>query len=143
VADPGPMDAVLAELKRRYPVQDVRRDDDIVLRAEGVDEEFVVAEDGDGWALFGDTWHEHFESAEELGGFLVALFRGQARIVAKFRGRTAVGHRVEVIQDGRGRTVSRTGLLLPLFWRRKSYRTMDYTVAARGSPAATDGGSGT
>ena len=76
--------------------------------------------------LFADSWHEHFSDLHALERFLGALFAGTAEIVVTYRVKTPIGHKVLVHQDDGTRIVSSTGILGPLFWRRKSWRTFNY-----------------
>jgi hypothetical protein len=76
--------------------------------------------------LFTDSWHEHFDTMKSLEAFLDHLFAGRLEVIVTYRGSTPVAHRIVGYRDGETHVLSRTGILLPLFWRRKSQRTLTY-----------------
>jgi len=99
------------------------------LRFPGIADSFELFTDDDELTLFAESWHEHFSDLEDLERFLNALFAGRLEIVVTYRGDRPVGHRVLVRRDGETKVMSRTAVLVPLFWRRKSRRTLSYKMS--------------
>ena len=89
--------------------------------------------------LFTDSWHEHFDSMESFEAFLDGLFAGRLQVIVTYRGSTPVGHRVVAHRDGETRVLARTGVLVPLFWKRKSQRTLSYAKSPNQAMQRTAG----
>lgn len=115
-------------LKETYRVTATPSGEDVRLRFEGLSEEFILSSVYDELMLRTDCWHEHFSTANAMFGFLDRLFSGRIRVVVKFRGKTPVGHQIQELTDDGFRVVSWTCAMVPLFWRRKSFRTMKYVA---------------
>jgi hypothetical protein len=124
----------ITRLKQNYPITVKSFRDEIELHVAGVQETFHLSVSRRECILFVDAWHEHFDTVDDLVGFLEGLFTGHMQIVVKYRGKTPVAHRVRVVHDGKDHVVSWTGSLLCLFlfWRKKSYKTLDYKPADDG-----------
>jgi hypothetical protein len=130
----GMMDKVkeaIAKLKQDYPITETSAGGEIELKVEGVQETFRLATFRHECILFADAWHEHFDTADDLAEFLDGLFTGRVQIVVKYRGKTPVAHKVRLLHEGKIHFVSWTGSLISLFlfWRKKSYKTLDYRRA--------------
>ncbi len=121
-------DAV-ATLQNRFAVKATPTEKSTTLQFAGVPEKFNLSTKNNEFTIFTDAWHEHFADLSELQAFLDGLFSGRIQILVKYRGRTPVGHSTQVLKDGKVSVVSRTATLLPLFWRPKSYKTLNYTIA--------------
>ncbi|MFZ1218494.1 MAG: hypothetical protein WAO00_04335 [Chthoniobacterales bacterium] len=98
----------------------------IHLQFPGVSESFELSTAHGEFTLFTATWHEHLADMNDLEGFLECMLSGRMEIVVTYRGSTPVGHQVRVQKDGVTKVMSRTGSLVPLFWRAKSYKTLKY-----------------
>lgn len=119
----------IADLKEEYPITMMSVGDEIQLKIEGVQDTFVLSVSRHECILFTDVWHEHFDTADDLAEFLDGLFTGRIQIVVKYRGQTPVAHKVQVLHGGKVNTVSWTGSLVSPFWRKKSYKTLEYRPA--------------
>jgi hypothetical protein len=131
------VEETIVRLKQKYPIADTAVGNEIELKIEGVQDTFHLSVSRHECILFANVWHEHFRTADHLAQFLDGLLTGRTRIVVKYRGRTAVAHQVQLIQDGKVKVVSWTASLISifLFWRNKSYKTLDYRpVGARLKP---------
>ena len=117
---------VAARLREKYAaiVEDTPRG--LQLRFPGVAESFELSTADDELTVFAESWHEHFEDIETLERFLDGLFSGSLEIVVTYRGSTPVAHKVVALRDGEMQVMSSTVVLVPLFWRRKSQRTLNY-----------------
>jgi hypothetical protein len=93
------------------------------LEFSGVPHAFELAAD-DELTLFTDSWHEHFDSVESLEAFLDGLFAGRLQVIVTYRGGIPVAHKVVAYRNGETRVLSRSGVLVPLFWKRRSRRTL-------------------
>jgi hypothetical protein len=119
----------IGRLQQRYAVSATQTPRGIHLQFPGVSETFELSTAHDEFTLLAAAWHEHFQSMDDLEGFLDGLFSGRVEIVVTYRGKTPVGHKVRVQKDGDIKVMSSTGNLVPLFWRAKSYKTLRYTTA--------------
>jgi len=109
------------------------------LRFPSIADSFKLFTDDNELTLFADSWHEHFNDIEDLERFLDALFAGRLEVVVTYRGDRPVGHRVLARRDGETKVMSRTAVLVPLFWRRKSRRTLSYKMSPNQSLQPTTG----
>jgi hypothetical protein len=116
---------VAARLREKYSATVREAAPAMKLEFPGIPHAFELSAD-DELTLFTDSWHEHFDSMESLEAFLDDLFTGALQVIVTYRGSRPVAHRVVAQRDGKSRVVSRTGVLVPLFWRRKSLRTLTY-----------------
>jgi hypothetical protein len=123
----------IARIREKYFVTTSDGKHGICLEFAGVPEKFNLTTANNEFTVFTDEWHEHFADMNQLMDFFDGLFSGTTRIVLKLRGRTVVGHQRQVLRDGKICVMSRTGSLIPLFWLRKTFKTLNYTTA---KPAA-------
>ena len=119
-------DEVAVRLREKYNA--IIRETDRGLQCEfpGVSQAFELSTANDELTLFTEAWHEHCDSMEDLEGFLDRLFDGTLEITVTYRGTTPVAHRVVARRGDETRVMSRSGALVPLFWRRKSQQTFTY-----------------
>lgn len=122
------LDEAIAHMKQDYPITDSLSGEVVDIRIAGIADTFRVSVAGGEYTLFTDEWHQHFETAEGLEAFLRYLLTGRARVVVTYRGDRPVAHTIEVIQDGKVRTVGGTAELLQPFWRRKRRKALDYRL---------------
>jgi hypothetical protein len=117
---------VATRLREKYDA--IVRETDRGMQCEfpGVLQTFELSSANDELTLFAEAWHEHFDSMEDLEGFLHRLFDGTLQITVTYKGTTPVAHRVVARRGDETRVLSRSGVLMPLFWRRKSQRTFTY-----------------
>jgi hypothetical protein len=116
----------MERLHQKFGATTTRTSKKIQLDFPGVSESFQLSTSDDELILFAETWHEHFPDIDSLENFLDALFSGRVEIIVTYRGKTPVGHQVRVQRDGREEVVSRTAILVPLFWKPKSHKTFTY-----------------
>ena len=121
-----PRSEIVSRLQQKFGATITETPRGLQVRFPDVTERFELSTANDELTLFAESWHEHFSALGALEGFLGALFAGTAEIVVTYRGKTPVGHKVLVREDNGTRIVSRTGILIPLFWKRKSQRTFNY-----------------
>ena len=116
---------VAARLRKKYgaTVREVGRT--MQLEFPDVPHAFELSAD-DELTLFTDSWHEHFDSMESFEAFLGGLFAGRLQVIVTYRGTRPVAHKVVAHRGDDTRVLSRTGVLIPLFWKRKSQRTLSY-----------------
>lgn len=125
----------LNRLKEKYPITVKPSEKEVVFKVEGVDETFQVDDSHGEYTLFTNTWHEHFENSTVLEKFIDGLFSGNIRIKVKFRGEKPLSHKVGVFRDGHIEVVSLTSSFAFPFWRKKTYKELDYRVtSAREKP---------
>ena len=106
----------------------------LCLQFPGIAEKFYLSTEYNEYTISGgDVWHEHLPDLTQLEAFLDGVFTGAIQIVVKFRGKTPVGHQVQKMKDGKAAVTSWTGSLVPFFWRRKSFKTMEYRTANNGT----------
>jgi hypothetical protein len=120
---------VIEKIKSAFPVK-VTTEKGIMIEFEGVEEKFNLDTAHDEFTIYTDTWHYHFADMDMLLTFFKDIFAGTLQIVVKFRGKTPVAHQVQLVKDGKVYVVSQTGILIPLFWRKKSYKTLNYKITA-------------
>ena len=121
----------IARIREKYSVTTSDGKNGPCLEFSGVPEKFNLTTANNEFTVFTDEWHEHFADMDQLMDFWDGLFAGRVRIVLKLRGKTVVGHQRQVLKDGKPEVMSWTGSLLPLFWRRKTFKTLGYTAANR------------
>jgi hypothetical protein len=125
----------IQRLQQKYAVAVTQTEKGFGLQFPGVSESFELSTAHGEFTVFTADWHEHFPDIMALEGFLDGLFSGTVEIVISYRGKTPVGHQVRVQGDGGARVVSRTGSLIPLFWRTKTHKTLRYTNANKAMQA--------
>jgi hypothetical protein len=118
----------IKRLQHKYGASSTQTAKGTQLQFPGIPESFELSTANDEFTLFTSAWHEHFPNVEHLEGFLDGLFSGRVEIIVTYRGETPVGHKVRVQRADRAEVVSSTGSLVPLFWRRKSYKTLTYRL---------------
>ena len=122
-------DEVAARLQQKYSATVVETPRGLELLFPGMSDSFELSTANDELTVFTQSWHEHFEGIDTLERFLDGLFSGRLEIVVTYRGSTPVAHKVLARRDGKTKVMSSTRILVPLFWRRKSHRTLNYTIA--------------
>jgi hypothetical protein len=123
-----------ARLESKYRATVTPGEKRLCLQFPGVAETFYLSTEYNEYTISGaDVWHEHFPDLTQLEAFLDGIFSGTIRVVVKFRGKTHAGHQVQRMKDGKVEVTSWTGSLLPLFWRRKTIKTMEYRTANQAS----------
>jgi hypothetical protein len=130
---------VAARLRQKYSATVVETPRGLELRFPGISDFFELSTANDELTVFTQSWHEHLEDIEALERFLDGLFSGRLEIVVTYRGRTPVAHKVLARRDGETKVMSSTAILAPLFWRRKSNRTLSYTISPNQSQEPTAG----
>ena len=128
-------DEVAARLRQKYSATVVETPRGLELHFPGISDSFELSTANDELTVFHSLWHEHFEDTEALERFLDGLFSGRLEIVITYRGITPVAHKVLARQDGETKVMSSTAILVPLFWKRKSQRTLSYTISPNQSLA--------
>jgi hypothetical protein len=120
---------VAAALRQRYGAQVHDGARGLHVQFPGVGEAFEFSTANDELTVFTQSWHEDFENIEALEQFLDGLFSDRLEIAVTYRGTTPVAHRGVARHGGETRVVSSTAILVPLFWRRKSRRTLNYKIS--------------
>lgn len=123
----------IAKIQEKYSVSTSQGKHGICVEFAGVQEKFNLSTANDEFTIFTDEWHEHFADIDQVLIFFDGLFAGTIQIVVKYRGKTPVGHQAQVLKKGQIDVVSRTGSLLSLFWRQKSFKTKKYQRTANKS----------
>lgn len=128
----------LTRLQREYPISVTSSGKKrMEFSVDGITDEFWVSVNSGDCIVGANAWHEHVGDAEGLEDFLHLLFTGTIQIEVTYRGNTAVGHHVRRLKDGKEETMTRTGSLISPFWKRKSYKKLDYRPANIGSEATS------
>lgn len=117
------------EIGRKFRLTTTPEKKGIGLKFDGIAEKFTLLWLNDEFILFTAAWHEHFGCVSEIAEFFGGLFSGTVQIVVKYRGKTPVGHQVQVIENGETQVVSRVGSLFPLFWRKKTFKRIEYRLS--------------
>jgi hypothetical protein len=122
-----------ARIEAKYRATVTSENRSLCVTFPGIAERFHLSTEYNEYTISGEAWHEHLPDLTQLETFLDGIFSGAIRIVVKFRGKTPVGHQVQKMRDGRVDVTSRTGSLVPFFWRNKSFKTMEYRTANNGT----------
>ena len=122
----------IVEIKGKYRCSTSSEKKGVGLHFDHVLETFTLVWLNGEFILFTEMWHEHFADVQELMTFLDGLFSGAIQVVVKCRGKSPVGHQVQRIVNGKKQVVSQVGSLVPLFWRKKTLKTMEYRTANQG-----------
>lgn len=121
--------AAITRIRQTFSVTATLIEKGICFEFAGIPEKFNLFTEKDEFIVFTDMWHEHFDNIDEVMTFFDGLFTGRIQIEVKFRGKTPVGHQVQLLKDGKVDIMSQTGSIVPLFWRPKSYKTLKFITA--------------
>jgi hypothetical protein len=127
---------LLSRLKDKYPITDIWSGEQGEFKLDGVEDTFYLHVSPDHCFLSTNSWHEHFrdqwgvpfglDGPYSLEEFLDGLFTGNIQIMVKYRGKTPIGHQVAFVRNGRIEVIHQTAILLPLFWRKKWFKKLEY-----------------
>ena len=117
----------LSQLKQEYPITiTLSGKKEVEFTVEGIHDSFHVYVISGDCIVGTDCWHEHVGDAKGLINFLHFLFTGAIQIEVKYRGTSPVAHRVWKMQDGEPQVVTWTGSFISPFWKKKSYKKLEY-----------------
>lgn len=120
----------LIRLQQEYPVRVTSSGKkEVKFTVDGIEDTFHVSVHSNDCIICTESWHEHVADYYGLNSFLHLLFSGTIRITVKYRGRFPVAHCVRKMHKGKEVVISRTGSLVSPFWKKKSYKTLEYQPA--------------
>lgn len=121
----------LEGLQDTYPIKVKPTDNGFEILLANGEDKLRIVDEGFECILYGQAWHKHCETAEELRQLLNNLFTGKTHVVVKFRGEQPVGYQLRTAEGDRVSVSRWIGKLFTPFWRRKRFVSIRFLNADR------------